>query len=148
MINIGWCWTGSIPELLVVEPERFKTPKIVNKDYNKRGVIDCPSYQGFYSNLFLLKSPVSFTATPKDGAVEISSDEVDTQQLQNLVTLHQPNEMYDTSKPMFQFNLNYLFVADDPCLMEILPPFMHMDKFPGEVIGGSYNIHSWIRSIS
>jgi hypothetical protein len=23
-----------------------------------------------------------------------------------------------------------------------------MDKFPGEVIGGSYNIHSWIRSIS
>ena len=77
MINIGWCWTGSIPELLVVEPERFKTPKIVNKDYNNRGVIDCPSYQGFYSNLFLLKSPVSFTATPKDGAVEISSDEVD-----------------------------------------------------------------------
>ena len=148
MINIGWCWTGSIPELLVVEPERFKTPKIVNKDYNNRGVIDCPSYQGFYSNLFLLKSPVSFTATPKDGAVEISSDEVDTQQLQNLVTLHQPNEMYDTGKPMFQFNLNYLFVADDPCLMEILPPFMHMDKFPGEVIGGSYNIHSWIRSIS
>jgi hypothetical protein len=49
---------------------------------------------------------------------------------------------------MFQFNLNYLFIADDPCLMEILPPFMHMDKFPGEVIGGSYNIHSWIRSIS
>ena len=147
MINIGWCWTGSIPELLVVEPERFKTPKIVNKDYNKRGVIDCPSYQGFYSNLFLLKSPVSFTATPKDGAVEISSDEVDTQQLQNLVTLHQPNEMYDTSKPMFQFNLNYLFVADDPCLMEILPPFMHMDKFPGEVIGGSYNIHSWLSLI-
>ena len=80
MINIGWCWTGSIPELLVVEPERFKTPKIVNKDYNKRGVIDCPSYQGFYSNLFLLKSPVSFTATPKEGAVDISSDEVDTQQ--------------------------------------------------------------------
>ena len=80
--------------------------------------------------------------------VMVSSDEVDTQQLQNLVTLHQPNEMYDTKKPMFQFNLNYLFIADDPCLMEILPPFMHMDKFPGEVIGGSYNIHSWIRSIS
>lgn len=146
--KIGWCWTGSIPELLVVEPERFKTPKVVNKEYNKRGVIDCPSYQGFYNNLFLLKSPVSFSAEPSEGAVNISSDEVDTHQLQNLVTLHQPQEMYDTKKPMFQFNLNYLFVADEPCLMEILPPFMHDDKIPGEVIGGSYNIHSWVRSIS
>jgi|TARA_B100001057_G_scaffold478429_1_gene548867 hypothetical protein len=146
--DIGWCWTGTVPELLVIEPERFKTPKIVNKDYNKRGVIDCPSYQGFYSNLFLLKSPVSFTATPKEGAVDISSDEVNTNQLQGLVTLHQPQEMHDIKKPMFQFNLNYLFIADEPCLMEILPPFMHKDKFPGEVIGGSYNIHSWVRSIS
>jgi hypothetical protein len=41
-----------------------------------------------------------------------------------------------------------LFVADEPCLMEILPPFMHDDKFPGEVVGGSFNIHSWIRTIS
>jgi hypothetical protein len=32
--------------------------------------------------------------------------------------------------------------------MEILPPFMHDDKFPGEVVGGSFNIHSWIRTIS
>ena len=68
--------------------------------------------------------------------------------LQGLVTLHQPQEMHDIKKPMFQFNLNYLFIADEPCLMEILPPFMHKDKFPGEVIGGSYNIHSWVRSIS
>ena len=29
--DIGWCWTGTVPELLVIEPERFKTPKIVNK---------------------------------------------------------------------------------------------------------------------
>ena len=42
--NIGWCWTGTIPELLVIEPERLKTPKVENKQYNKRGVIDCPSY--------------------------------------------------------------------------------------------------------
>tara|TARA_B100000683_G_scaffold82664_1_gene81561 strand:- start:20376 stop:21080 length:705 start_codon:yes stop_codon:yes gene_type:complete len=146
--KLGWCWTGTIPDLLVLEPERFKTPKIVNKSYNKRGVIDCPSYQGFYNNLFILKSPVSFNAIPKEGGVDIESDEVDTHQLQGLVTLHQPDEMYDVNKPMFQFNLNYLFVADQPCLMEILPPFLKPNKFPGEVIGGSYNIHSWVRSIS
>ncbi len=146
--KIGWCWTGTIPNLLVIEPERFKTPKVKNKEYNKRGVIDCPSYQGFYNNIFLLKSPVSFTAIPKEGGVDIESTEVSTHQLQSIVTLHQPEEMYDINKPMFQFNLNYLFVADEPCLMEILPPFMHKDKFPGEVIGGSFNIHSWVRSCS
>ena len=91
---------------------------------------------------------MSFTAIPKEGGVDIESDEVDTHQLQGLVTLHQPDEMYDVNKPMFQFNLNYLFVADQPCLMEILPPFLKPNKFPGEVIGGSYNIHSWVRSIS
>ena len=96
--NIGWCWTGTIPELLVIEPERLKTPKVENKQYNKRGVIDCPSYQSFYNNLFVLKSPVSFTAVPKEGGVDIESDEVDTNQLQGLVTLHQPEEMYDVEK--------------------------------------------------
>ena len=146
--NIGWCWTGTIPELLVIEPERLKTPKVENKQYNKRGVIDCPSFQSFYNNLFVLKSPVSFTAVPKEGGVDIESDEVDTNQLQGLVTLHQPEELYDVEKPMFQFNLNYLFVADEPVLMEILPPFLLPSQWPGEVIGGSFNIHSWIRSIS
>ena len=41
--KLGWCWVGTVPELLVIEPERFKTPKVVNKEYNKRGVIDCPT---------------------------------------------------------------------------------------------------------
>ena len=82
--NLGWCWAGAIPDLLVIEPERFKTPKVTNKNYNKRGIIDCPSYQGFYNNLFLLKSPVSFDAEVKDGIVVITSKEVDEHQLQNV----------------------------------------------------------------
>ena len=69
--NIGWCWAGGLPELLVLEPERIKTPKIVNKEYNKRGIIDCPSYQGFYSNMFVLKSPIAFDVEPQDGTVRI-----------------------------------------------------------------------------
>ena len=146
--NIGWCWAGGLPELLVLEPERIKTPKIVNKEYNKRGIIDCPSYQGFYSNMFVLKSPIAFDVEPQDGTVRITSKEVEEQELHSLFVVHRPEEMYDTKKPMFQLNLNYLFVADEPCLMEILPPFMHDDKFPGEVVGGSFNIHSWIRTIS
>lgn len=56
--------------------------------------------------------------------------------------------MHDVKKPLFQFNLNYLFVADEPCLMEILPPFMHNENLPGEVVGGAFNIHKWIRTIS
>ena len=146
--KLGWCWVGTVPELLVIEPERFKTPKVVNKEYNKRGVIDCPSYQGFYNNLFVLKSPISFRAIPDAGSVSIESDEVDTQHLQSMVQLHQPQEMFDIERPMFQLKLNYLFLADEPCLMEVLPPFMHNEKFPGEVIGGSFNIHSWVRSMS
>ena len=127
--KLGWCWVGTVPELLVIEPERFKTPKVVNKEYNKRGVIDCPSYQGFYNNLFVLKSPISFRAIPDTGSVSIESDEVDTQHLQSMVQLHQPQEMFDIERPMFQLKLNYLFLADEPCLMEILPPFMHNEKF-------------------
>ena len=146
--DIGWCWIGIIPELLVIEPERFKTPKVVNKEYNKKGIADCPAYQGFYNNIFILKSPVSFTAIPLEGRVEIDSPEIDEPELQNLFIIHHPNEMYDIKKPMFQFNLHYCFVADEPCLMEMLPPFMHMESFPGQVTGGSWNIHSWIRSAS
>jgi|TARA_R110002074_G_scaffold299697_1_gene471171 hypothetical protein len=146
--NLGWCWAGAIPDLLVIEPERFKTPKVVNKNYSKRGIIDCPSYQGFYNNLFLLKSPVSFDAEVKDGIVVITSKEVDEHQLHNLFTIHPKEDMHDVKKPLFQFNLNYLFVADEPCLMEILPPFMHNENLPGEVVGGAFNIHKWIRTIS
>ena len=89
--NIGWCWTGTIPELLVIEPERLKTPKVENKQYNKRGVIDCPSYQSFYNNLFVLKSPVSFTAVPKEGGVDIESDELDTNQ-KDILLANSPEE--------------------------------------------------------
>ena len=94
--DIGWCWIGIIPELLVIEPERFKTPKVVNKEYNKKGIADCPAYQGFYNNIFILKSPVSFTAIPLEGRVEIDSPEIDEPELQKLFveTLISDSETY------------------------------------------------------
>ena len=42
MIKVGWCWTGAIPELLVMEPEKLNKIKVTNKNYSNRGVIDCP----------------------------------------------------------------------------------------------------------
>ena len=31
MIKVGWCWTGAIPELLVMEPEKLNKIKVTNK---------------------------------------------------------------------------------------------------------------------
>lgn len=148
MTTVGWCWTGPIPELLILEPEKLPKLTVKNKDYNKRGVIDCPSFASWYNSYYVLKSPVNFTATSTKDGIEINSDEVDTQHLQSLVTFHNNNDMYDLNKPMFQFNLRYLFIADEPCLMEITPPFLHRNNYKDGVVGGSFNIHSWVRSIS
>ena len=35
MIKVGWCWTGAIPELLVMEPEKLnkiKVERIIKKN--------------------------------------------------------------------------------------------------------------------
>ena len=148
MIKVGWCWTGAIPELLVMEPEKLNKIKVTNKNYSNRGVIDCPSFTSWFNSYYVLKSPINFKASSTDKGIEITSDEVDTHQLQNLITVHPEEDCYDTNKQMFQFSLKYLFVADSPCLMEITPPFMHNAKWNNNVIGGSFDIQKWIRSIS
>lgn len=148
--KVGWTWIGDIPDIMVLEPEKFKFPEITNPDYNKRGVTECPSYRQYFNNLYVLRSPIQFKIHARPGEVGVFQNEnvIKPPFYPKAFIYHEPNEMYNLDNPIFQVRLDYLFAADEDCTLELLPPFMHRNNWPGQMTPGTFNIHKWIRNIS
>ena len=149
-VKVGWTWIGDVPDIMVYEPEKFQFPEITNPNYNKRGVTECPSYRQYFNNLYVLRSPIQFTLHARAGEVGIFENEnvIKPQLYPQAFIYHDPKEMFDLEKPIFQVRLDYLFAADEDCTIEMIPPFMHKTNWPGQMTPGNFNIHKWIRNIS
>ncbi len=145
--QIGWCYPdNNLHDYIIYPPERYVDNYNAWRGYNKQGYMHCPSYQNFFSNTYVIKSPIQFTATSSKGEVKVESNQVDDHEMNRIVSYHSSNDMHDRDKPFFQMAFKYLFIADQPTLMDIMPPFNH--SYPGQIIGGSFNIHSWVRNVS
>jgi len=52
--------------------------------------------------------------------------------------------------PVFQLSLNLFFISDEPCSVQLMPPFLSptFRKWPGTLICGRYPITSWPRPLN
>lgn len=149
-ITVGWCWHSPIPDILVHDPERYKFPEVTNFNYNKKGLTECPAHRHYFNNLYVLRSPLNFNLRAREGwsgPLEEEND-INPSLYNQAFTFHKQEEMYNLENPIIQFNLGYLFVSDEDCSIELIPPFMHNNNWPGQMTPGSFNIHKWIRPIS
>jgi len=148
--TIGWKWIGPIPDVMIDSPQKFSFDKPSNPNYKKTGYINCPPTLSYFRNTYVLNSPSNFYAEIVDGQISFPEDKNDIRNLtySNVVQIHGDMDLEHIHVPVLQINLNYLFVSDLPCKLEILPPLEHLTNWPGNVTVGELDIQKWIRPIS
>jgi hypothetical protein len=69
--------------------------------------------------------------------------------LNQLFTIVSRKEWRDPNRPILQFMTPYVFVADEPVIINQVPPFYYYgpNRWPGMLIGGRFPIDIWPRGL-
>lgn len=105
-------------------------------ELKKGGIQECPAFQFYYKNTFVLRSWHDFKI--KLTNTGIRSNMPTATGHESAFTLHEDNSI--------SIMHSYLFKTDKPTWVEILPAFYHPNSAM-RVYPGTFNIHSWTRPV-
>lgn len=124
-------------ELLMYQPERLNVQDKVQT---------CPAHTSFINKFFLIRAPwdldlvYTYNATTQE--FDIRSKKLDQQQFDLLVS-PRLTSICDDGSLWITATGGYLMLADDDCMLETYPAFLHGNPF--EIAMGSFNINKWQR---
>lgn len=165
MIDIGWLNTYdsieyqqmankvSIPSFAIFEPEHY-TRRPENTG-SKTIFTHCPAYQQFNRNLYVIRAPIDITLglnKTSNGGIQYEccplDDKVSPQVLQTFIQYNpDPNLRVDFANPVIQINTPYVFFADVPVTIQLIPAIYNPKEIPGDIIPGEFDIHAWQRTV-
>jgi hypothetical protein len=136
-------------ELTAIAPAPALREIIKDRDVtNPSHFTKCPAFIEYYKNTYVIKSPID---------IEFTYDYVTKRlnifpQLQNFFDtniVHRGNLIGEQDDFLMSFMLNYLFIADKDCVVELLPCLMHKSEFADKtrVVVGAFNINKWYRPV-
>lgn len=153
-IKIGWCpWPEKIhqtndgaaaywghAEVLAIPPARLDT-----WENSYSGFTKCPAFSTYTASTFMMFSNID---------LELSWDPVNKVLNSNLpqhahnthVNLHTQDFVPDVDPPIVAIMSSILFVADQPVVIEMMPPYNHIDP-AWRMMPGSFNIYNWFRPV-
>jgi hypothetical protein len=72
------------------------------------------------------------------------------QAYRGLVTPVLPEAQRNLETPTCQFALNMIFISDEPCILQIMPPFhwAGFRQWPGSIVCGRFPIRAWPRPLN
>jgi hypothetical protein len=108
----------------------------------------CPAFVDYYRNTYVIKSPVDieFKYDYETKRLGIFPQQ---QNFYDANITHRGDSVGEQDDFLMSFTLNYLFIADKDCAMELLPCVMHKSEFADKtrLIVGTFNINKWYRPI-
>jgi hypothetical protein len=156
VVDVGW----------VIDPEweatfiwdaPHKLPRPEARTNHAKGVSVCPAINDHEARLVEVTSPIDIHLRlgrdQKDGPALVAIDgdmsSVRPQYLNKLLMLVPPAEWRHPRRPMIQVMTPYLFVADEPVFVTMLPAFYHYPDrpLPGLTLGGRFPIDIWPRKL-
>jgi len=163
-MKAGFAVSDQLPDYILYPPEKYPLPDFSENPLyqNSRATFkNCPAYIQYFSGVYIIRSPISFTfrvflmkderygmEVPQIGCTS-EENIADTEFLNSLIQVHEPDEWYDIKKPVIQLSLApFFFFADEECYMEQLPAFNHTKDSPLLSVPGVFNIHKWPRGMS
>ena len=151
MIEIGWTSYKYSPvenpyemewiDNVYFEPERLSKFYEDSNNYFKR----CPANAQFLKNFFIIRAP--FDLTYKLIREENKYTTNQNMRFNRTFIVNRMDEFTDKDLVSLTFSFQYLFVADEPVIMEVYPPFLHGEIKNTRLINGSINIFKWQRPI-
>jgi len=147
VVRVGWTYVPdeNIPQSLYEDPEKWKN-----------AFTECPASLKLQDHTYSLKAPMDLRMEQKRAAdgqlegVDITDQEtkgINLFEEQFIVMDHSKFWSYDNI-PQFQINMGFLFFADEDIDIFAMPPFFNQNSPKGvDFIGGTFNIHRWLRPI-
>jgi hypothetical protein len=156
VVDVGWVIDPEWEATFIWDaPRKLSRPEA--RTNHAKGVSICPAINDHEARLVELTCPIDLhlrlTRDQKGDHALIAIDgdmsSVRPQYLNKLLMLVPRAEWRHPSRPMLQVMTPYLFVADEPVYITMLPAFCHYpDKAgPGLTLGGRFPIHIWPRKL-
>ena len=136
-------------ELAAIEPPSALREIINARDVSHIGhFTKCPAFTQYYKNTYVIKSPIDIEFT-YDSETKRLNIFPQGQRFYEANVIHRGHLIGEQDDFLMSFVLNFLFIADKDCVMELLPCSMHKSEFADKarIIGGSFNINKWYRPI-
>lgn len=140
-IDVGWCTANThCSELLFQEPEMVR----IN--------IPCPVIGSWSAQTFVLRAPydmeVSLKLTPQGPVLEWG-DPAPNAEFHQLWSFARPEGWARADRPVLNWNIDNLFLADERVILETTAPFYHLDpaRWPGVMLPTRFDIQAWTRPV-
>jgi len=136
-------------ELTAVEPTPALQEIISERDVSNQGhFARCPAFRDYYKNTYVLKSPVDieFIYNSENGQLGIFPQK---QAFYDENIFHRGSIVGKDDSFLMGFGLDFLFIADKDCELELIPCSMHKSEFADKtrLIVGTFNINKWYRPV-
>lgn len=130
------------PEPLL--PEIIKTRDVTHDSHFTK----CPAFQSYYKNTYVVRCPIDITIK-YDKATGNLSIFPQTQEFYNKRVTHRGHQIGASDSFCMSLELDYLFIADEECIMEQLPVTFHSTVNTNNIrlINGCFDIGNWYRPL-
>ena len=135
--------------LTAIEPTPALREIIKARDVtNQAHFTKCPAFIEYYKNTYVIKSPVDIKFT-YDHATKRLNIFPQLQGFFDANIAYRGHLVGEHDDFLMSFSINYLFIADKDCTMELLPCLMHKSEFVDKtrLIVGTFNINKWYRPV-
>jgi len=130
----GWA------EVAALEPKKLDAWEGTSSGFNK-----CPAFLHYVNSTYMLLANID---------IELQWDPINKVLNSNLpqhahntyINLHSADFDPSTGYPIVGLSSSYLFVADEPVIMELIPPYAHIDP-AWRIMPGAFNIYNWQRPV-
>jgi hypothetical protein len=140
-MNIYW---AAMPNE-IISPLKFDNPSPAIKHFPKpsgSNVNKCPAMIDYHKNTYALTFPMAYNLTiAQDG--EVHTGDYTREILEHLLTIR------DQADKLYSLNFNSLFIAEQPCEIEVFTPTTVKNSFVKNtfLVPGTYDIGEWIRPL-
>ena len=161
VIEIGWCFKENKSSSIYFDPEpnnplkdarSIKHSRLNSKTY--QGVRSCPAVKSVAAKIWLVRSPYTIRLRANAEGTKICivpiypSTEVSEEALPSITSV-EPRELWlDDKKPIIQFKMPYIFVADQPATIHQLEAPMSSRTKNWSLIQGEIDIYNWQRPLN
>ena len=154
-VKVGWLLADERGGVIYEAPARLRSAA-VNRQHAK-SASRCPAIIGLESRYFEVACPFDLHLAfvrDKDGRPNLANrlgqqSSTRSRKLASVLHLVNEAEWRYPDRPTLQLSLPYVFIADEPCYLSQIAPFMHYrpDPWPGTIFGGRFPIDVWPRPL-
>jgi len=130
----GWA------EIAAFEPKKLDAWENTTSGFTK-----CPAFVNYINSTYMLLANIDIELY-WDRNNRVLNSNLQHHAHNTYVNLHHGDFDPEKDYPIVGISSSYLFVADQPVVMELTPPYCHIDP-AWRVMPGAFNIYNWQRPV-